>query len=115
MRYRDRRRATQYLRESGFPCGDSFLAQQAITGKGPPFRYSGRYPVYTESDLDEWMEARLSLPVRSLSEAAVPLLNTDSNPPLSPPTRTARRRSSRPPKNKAVEPDEADMTAAPPD
>ena len=29
--YRNRKQATDYIRERGIPCGDSFLAHQAVT------------------------------------------------------------------------------------
>jgi hypothetical protein len=69
VQYLNRKQATTYLRERGIPCGDNFLAHQAVDGTGPEFRYSGKHPVYTEAALDEWIEARLSAPVRSPSEA----------------------------------------------
>jgi hypothetical protein len=98
--YRNRKHATAYLRQRGIPCGDAFLAHQAVTGEGPLFRYSGRHPVYTEEDLDAWIESRLSAPVRSPSEAAAaPSSESEeqvSNPPLGPPTRTARHRAAAP-------------------
>lgn len=104
MKYRSRKQATEYLRENGIPCRDGFLAHLAVTGEGPQFCYSGRHPICTEGDLDTWIEARLSAPVRSPSEATVATLNTaampsesesenqkqSSDPPLGPPTRTAR-------------------------
>lgn len=97
MRYRNRRQATTYIRENGLPIGDGFLAQQAVTGEGPPFRYSGRHPIYTEEDLDVWMEARLSAPVRSPSEAAAASPSKseeqDSKLSLGPPARAVRRQA----------------------
>ena len=80
MKYRNRRLATAYLRENGIPCGDNFLAQLAVTGDGPQFRYSGRHPIYTDEDLDSWIESRLSSPVRSPSEAAATLLQSRPQP-----------------------------------
>jgi hypothetical protein len=35
-----------------------------VEGKGPQFRYVGKYLLYTELDLDDWIEAQLSAPVR---------------------------------------------------
>jgi hypothetical protein len=95
MKYRNRQQATQYLRDVwGLPCGRAFLARQAVTASGPLFRYSGRYPVYTEADLDDWAAARLSAPVRSPSEAA--LLNALPDGPLGPATREARHKAAAP-------------------
>jgi hypothetical protein len=88
MKYRNRKEATAYLRENGFNCGDFALAQMAVTGEGPQFRYWGSRVVYTEDDLDAWIEARLSAPVRSRSELNAQPVNETS---LGPPTRRARR------------------------
>jgi hypothetical protein len=96
VKYRNRKQATAYLRdEKGIPCGDLFLAQHASAGTGPQFRYSGRHPVYTEDDLDAWVEARLSAPVRSPSEKASALFNalpdeSEDEQQLSPLTRSTR-------------------------
>jgi hypothetical protein len=70
MKYRSRRQATEYLRENGIPIGGSRLAQLAMTGEGPRFRYSGRYCVYVEKDLDAWAESRMSRPVTSSTAKA---------------------------------------------
>src|SRR5258705_12757039 len=96
VQYLNRKQATAYIRERGIPCGDNFLAHQAVDGTGPQFRYSGRHPIYVEEDLDAWIEARLTAPVRSPSEAAAALPSKskepDFNPPLGPPTREATHR-----------------------
>jgi hypothetical protein len=99
MKYLTRKQATEYLRENGIIVGDGFLAHEAVTGEGPQFRYSGRHPLYTEPDLDAWIESRLSQPITSRSElrqsqpsAIVTALNDGLiEPPRGPPTRTARR------------------------
>ena len=99
MKYRNRKRATEYLRENGIPCGNYRLAQLAMTGEGPQFRYWGRQTIYTEKDLDAWIEARLGSPVSS-TKAAPPsdkghngeLIDEPSESLLSPPPRTTRHR-----------------------
>ena len=65
MDFRTRKEATAYIRGKGIPCGSTRLAKLAVDGSGPQFRYVGKYPLYTEQDLDEWIEARLSAPARS--------------------------------------------------
>jgi hypothetical protein len=41
------------------------LAKLAMTGDGPVFRKCGRCVLYAPHDLDEWMQTRLSVPLRS--------------------------------------------------
>ena len=99
MKYLDRKQARDYIREQGIPIGDNFLPQAASDGTGPEYQYSGRYPLYREDKLDEWIEARLSAPVRSPSEAAAllnaPTVKQEETPPLGPPTRTTRQHGRR--------------------
>jgi hypothetical protein len=76
----------------------------ATEGKGQQFRYVGKYPLYTEPDLDAWIEAQLSAPVQSTK--AKPILSTKVQPPPdasrgqlkslppSKPTRIARHQAS---------------------
>ena len=71
MKYRNRRQAAEYLRENGIPIGNARLAQLAVMGEGPRFRYSGRYALYTEKDLDAWADSRLSLPVVKSKQAEI--------------------------------------------
>jgi hypothetical protein len=63
--YLTRKQATAHVRKRGLPCGSTRLAQLAVEGKGPQFRYVGKYPLYTESDPEDWIETQLSAPVRS--------------------------------------------------
>ena len=58
MKYLTRKQATAHLRENGITISDSYLAQGARLSTGPQFRYLGKHPVYTEADLDTWIEAR---------------------------------------------------------
>jgi hypothetical protein len=54
----------------GAPCSAKWLAKLAVVGGGPQFRKIGRFPVYTRSDLDEWVEAKITAPRRSTSVSA---------------------------------------------
>lgn len=63
-----RDKAAEYLQANwGFGAVDT-LATLATRGGGPRFRKLGRFPVYTEADLDDWARSRLSDPVSSTSE-----------------------------------------------
>ncbi len=52
----------------GLPCSRGLLAKLAVAGTGPLFRTAGRFPLYSEKDLDAWAENRLSEPRRMSSE-----------------------------------------------
>jgi hypothetical protein len=56
--YLTRKQATVYLRKKGLHITDSHLGWGARVGTGPQFRYLGTHPVYTEADLDAWIETR---------------------------------------------------------
>jgi hypothetical protein len=75
--YLTRKQATAHIRKRGIPCGSTRLAQLATEGKGPQFRYVGKYPLYTEPDLDDWIEAQLSEPVRSTKSKSADLLQQE--------------------------------------
>jgi hypothetical protein len=69
--YLRREAAAEYIKKKwGLPCSSKTLAKLAVVGGGPVFRKSGRYPIYTFDDLDEWVQSRISKPVRSTSEHA---------------------------------------------
>ena len=85
MKYLTRKQATAYLHENGVTVADSYLAQGARLGTGPQFRYLGLHPVYTEADLDAWIEARKA--AGGVLEAFLQREHLR----LGPPTRTARR------------------------
>ena len=53
----------------GQPCSRGLLAKLAVCGGGPLYRTAGRFPLYSESDLDAWAESRISEPRRMTSEA----------------------------------------------
>jgi hypothetical protein len=70
-RRRRRKDAARYVRETyGVPCTEGHLAKLAVKGGGPPYEYYGRFPVYTDVDLDLWVESRMSEKVHST--AALP-------------------------------------------
>ena len=45
----------------------SWLAKLAVVGGGPIFRKAGRFPIYTDVDLDTWAQGRISAPRCSTS------------------------------------------------
>jgi hypothetical protein len=68
-----RKAASDYLHEThGLERAPSTLAKLAVTGGGPIFRRIGRVPYYETNDLDEWVASKLSLPMRSTSDRALP-------------------------------------------
>src|SRR5262249_41065411 len=100
MKYLPRKQATAYLRENGITVADSYLAQGARLGTGPQFRYLGLHPVYTQADLDAWIEARKAGVLEAFLQR--------EHLRLGPPTRIARRdpRRSHPgPRRKRTAPD----------
>lgn len=69
-RYRSRREAADYLTAKGLPTSWRTLQKLATVGGGPLYRIYGRVAVYTDPDLDSYVESKLSAPRRSTSEAA---------------------------------------------
>ena len=66
-----RKAASQYLKDAwGLNCAHGTLAKLAVIGGGPIFRRMGRVPLYSMDDLDNWVEFKLSPPLRSTSDAA---------------------------------------------
>jgi hypothetical protein len=66
-----RNEASAYLREVwGLVRAPATLARLACVGGGPAFRRFGRWPVYTPTDLDVWVEGRMSERKASTSAAA---------------------------------------------
>ncbi len=70
IHYYNRGEAAKHVRDKGLPCAKSWLAKLACIGGGPIFRRFGRNVVYTASDLDDWIEARLTGPKTSTSDQA---------------------------------------------
>ncbi len=62
QRYRSRKEASEYCGNKGCPISVATLAKYATTGGGPVFRSFGRFPRYTDEDLDAWIASRLSPP-----------------------------------------------------
>ena len=63
-----RDRAAEYLQEQYGAYTTETLAKLACVGGGPKFRRMGRFPYYTQADLDDWARSRMSPPVSSTSE-----------------------------------------------
>lgn len=63
--YLNRREAAAYVRAKGLPCAPSTLSKLATIGGGPKFRKFSRNVVYVATDLDAWIESRLSGPKTS--------------------------------------------------
>lgn len=66
--YLRRDKAAAYLQQRYGAYTVETLAKLACVGGGPRFRRMGRFPVYTQRDLDDWAIARMSPPVTSTSE-----------------------------------------------
>jgi hypothetical protein len=64
-----RQEAAAYLREQhNIRTSAATLAKYAVVGGGPAFRKDGRFPLYSEEDLEAWAQKRLSKRVFSTSE-----------------------------------------------
>ena len=63
------RQAAAYVRGKGLPCAHTTLAKFRHLGGGPKYRKFGRRCTYTEPDMDDWIEARVSKLKSSTSEA----------------------------------------------
>ena len=65
-KYLRREEAADYVRSRwGIPCSRGLLAKLAVLGDGPLMHYAGRFPLYSEHDLDDWATARIAKPRRS--------------------------------------------------
>jgi len=64
-----RSEAARYVENRwGYPLSPRTLAKLACVGGGPTFRRATRFPLYEVKDLDAWVRAKLTRPVRSTSE-----------------------------------------------
>jgi hypothetical protein len=64
-----RTEAADYVQERwGYPLSPRTLAKLACVGGGPTFRRASRFPLCEIKDLDSWVRAKLTRPVRSTSE-----------------------------------------------
>lgn len=69
-RFYNRKEAAQYLRERwGQRTSAKTLAKWACQGGGPTFSYAGRFPIYAQTDLDEFARKRIRGPFGSTTEA----------------------------------------------
>lgn len=66
--YLRRDAAAQYLRLRYGAYTAETLAKLAHLGQGPKFRKLGRYPLYTEADLEAWIESRMNTPKAGTEE-----------------------------------------------
>lgn len=70
MKYMTRTEAADYLAARGIPYSPKTLQKFATVGGGPVYRRCGNKALYTASDLDAWIESKLSAPRSNTSEAA---------------------------------------------
>ena len=63
-----RPQATKYLNDRGIQLGENFLGQAASRGGGPLYRRLGKQALYLRSDLDAWIDTKISRPLRSTSD-----------------------------------------------
>ena len=64
-----RKQASHYLQEQyGISCATSTLAKYATIGSGPKYSKFNRFPLYAKSDLDIWVQERMSTKYTSTSE-----------------------------------------------
>lgn len=59
-RYLRRSEAAAYLKNKYGIGSTNWLAKLAVTGDGPEYVKNGVAPLYTEADLDAWMQARMT-------------------------------------------------------
>ena len=64
----DRKQAASFLTERGYRTAVATLAKLACIGGGPTFESFGRRPLYRETDLLAWAQARTTGPRRSTSD-----------------------------------------------
>jgi hypothetical protein len=57
------------LTKEGYPVAAGTLATKAVRGGGPPYRRFGQRVLYRWGDALVWAQSRLSMPMRSTSEA----------------------------------------------
>ena len=70
IRYSSCRRCALCARDLGHALLFEWLAKLAVVGGGPIYRKAGRFPLYTQEDLDHWADSRLGAPRRSTSVEA---------------------------------------------
>jgi hypothetical protein len=67
-----RRQLSAALKELGISIAHTTLATKATRGNGPPFHKFGSSALYRWSEVQEWVEARLSGPHKSTSGGRSP-------------------------------------------
>lgn len=65
--YLDRRQAAAYINSRGLTYSANTLQKLATVGGGPVYRRFGNRAVYTTTDLDAWIEQKLTPPRASTS------------------------------------------------
>lgn len=70
QKYLTRIEASDYFKSRGVPVEKNTLQKYATIGGGPRYRLFGNRALYTEEDLDAWIESRMSAPRSNTSEAA---------------------------------------------
>lgn len=76
-KFLNRREAAAYITDKGLHCAPSTLAKLACIGGGPIFQKFGRHVIHTPSNLDIWVEERLSGPLRNTSDLAKKKIKPD--------------------------------------
>lgn len=66
-RYLDRPAAAAYCCQLGLQVSPKTLGKWAVIGGGPTYHKFGRRAVYTQENLDRWIQERLGQPVCSTS------------------------------------------------
>jgi hypothetical protein len=64
----DTRQASAFLNESGYTTAPATLNKLRCIGGGPAFEKFGRRPLYSETSLLEWVQARTTHPLRSTTD-----------------------------------------------
>ena len=67
IRRYSRAEAAKFLCERGFTVAMATLSKYAVVGGGPRYCKFGRKPLYTESDLLQWVAAKTTGPLRHTS------------------------------------------------
>ena len=69
MRLLRRKEAAIYVATHwGVPLSHRTLAKLAVVGGGPTYRKAGRFPLYEQADLDDWVRGRLGPKITSTSD-----------------------------------------------
>lgn len=73
-----RKDAALFLTERGYKTAAATLAKLACLGGGPVFESFGRRPLYRETDLLAWAQARTTGPRRSTSDPGAGALGREA-------------------------------------